>query len=216
MDVRTEIRSILSELFNEAQPSSHFEDRVHSRLTSSMYTSPDFNYETVRDSLELIKKINFPEDKSFAVKIKKFPVTFRSEDPYSQSVSEGDELWVTIRENLITTIFFRNSWQGKKNISIKGIDHMINIKPLNRYYNDVNKNQDGTVDLNVNRLLNPEGSGSRKKIELDLPSVELGGAKWFIDEEQEELIYAKNIKNKVKFDELKEDVLEKVVNAVVS
>jgi len=213
MDIKSEVRKILKEVVSEAVPTTHFKDRIYTRLTSDSYTTPEFNYNSVKESIELVKKINFPKDTSFAVKLKKFPITFRSVDPYSQKASEGDELWMTIRENDITTIFFRNSSQQS---SISNIDHMININSLKRYYDKVQKNEDGTVDLNVNRLLNPKGSGSRKRPQLDLPSVDLGGAKWFIDEENEQLIYAKNIKKKVDFDDLKEDVLEKIITAIVS
>lgn len=213
MDIRDEIRFILREVFSEAMPSSHFKDRVHTRLTSDLYTEPDFDYSTIQDEINLIKRINFDDKYSFAVHLNTYPVTYVSVDPETKSKSVGNEIWAVVRNNKITTIFFRNSSQE---FQVAGTDHKMTIKRLRKYYDSKEKNPDGTVDLKVGEFFHKQGKGSRKKVNLDLPMVEIGGNKWYVDEENEKLIYAKNIKKSVDFDDLKEEVLEKVINAVVA
>ena len=57
-------------------------------------------------------------------------------------------------------------------------------------------------------------SGSRKKIDLDLPKVKIGGKDWYIDEPNEELIYSKNIKKKISFDRLSEKQFEELIELI--
>lgn len=212
MDVRKEIRSIIKEVFSEAVPSSHFHDRVYERLTSVIYTKPEFDYSKVKKQIDTIKNINFEDNSSYAIFIKRFPKTFVSKDPLTGQPSIGDELWAVVRDNVITTIFFRNSSQ--KETKVKDVDNVISIKELYKLYTSSEKNEDGTVDY-IPKEKRP-GKGSRKKPKLDLPIVKLGGADWFIDEENEQLIYYKNIKKKIPFDELKDEYFEKVVYAATS
>lgn len=211
MNIRQEIRNILLEVFlDEARPSLHFKDRVYNRLTSAVYTRPFFNYSDVEKQVDLLKKINFNPEKAYAVQIKSFPTTFVSKDPETGTPSVGNELWAVVRGNEITTIFFRMSQQ--RAIPVDSVDYTIKISTLHKYYNENEKNPDGTVDFKVK----PKKGKGRKKIELDLPTIEIKGAKWYVDEENEEIIYTKNIKNKLSFDDLTEEILEKVINAVMA
>jgi len=210
MNIREEIRSVLNEIFNEAAPSPHFKDRVFGRLASSLYTKPQFNYDDVKNQIDVIKKVNFNPKQSFAINIRSFPTTFVSRDPKTGKESIGNELWCIIRNNEIATIFFRNSSQ--KGIKVSGIDYTIKFKALQNLYDSSEKNPDGTVDFTISKQR--PGKGQRKKVELDLPIVELDGSKWYVDEKNEELIYAKNIKKKLSFDDLKEEFFEKVIDAV--
>ncbi len=212
MNIRDEIRDVLNEIFNEASPSPHFKDRVFGRLTSSLYTNPQFNYNDVKNQIEIIKKVNFNPKQSFAISIRSFPTTFVSRDPETGKESIGNEIWTVIRNNEIATIFFRNTSQ--RGIKVSGVDYTVNFKSLQNIYNSSEKNPDGTVDFEMSNQ--KPGKGQRKKVELDLPIVELEGNSWYIDEEKEELIYAKNIKKKLSFDDLQEEYLEKVINAVTT
>jgi hypothetical protein len=213
MDIRDEIRNILMEVFAEAAPSIHFKDRVHTRLTSSLYTRPEFNYGDIRAELALLKRVNFNPDESYAVQLKTLSTTFTSKDPETGSESIGNEIWATIRGNSITTVFFRNSSQ--KHIPVSNIDNTLRFKSLYKYYQSAEKNSDGTIDFVEKSKGHKQGKGQRKKVNLDFPIVDLGkGGKWYVDESSEELIYAKNIKKKLSFDDLKEEVLEKVIDAV--
>ncbi|MEK6829583.1 MAG: hypothetical protein AABY15_05685 [Nanoarchaeota archaeon] len=213
--IRNEIRTILKEVFSEAAPSTHFKDRVYGRLSSTLYTRPSFDYSEVEKQIDTIRAINFNPGESFAIFIKKFPVTFVSKDPVTGNPSIGNELWAVVRDNVITTIFFRNSHQ--KDVKVKDVSHILSIKTLYRYYAENEKNADGTVDFDVyevKRVQKPDFS--KKRNSLNLPIVELDGAKWYIDEPNEQIIYVKNIKKSISFNDLDEKYLEKVINAVIT
>jgi hypothetical protein len=213
MDIREEIKSILMEVFSEATPSRHYKDRIYDRLSSTLYTRPRFDYSAIEGDIDLIKKVNFPEYESVGINLRRYPDTYTSKDPSSGSVSIGDELWAVVRDNVITTIFFRNSSQPAQDSSV---ENLITIQKLRHFYDNSEKNEDGTVDLDFSKpeKKHRQGKGQRKKIELDFPVVEINGKKWYIDEPNEELIYAKNIKKKIAFDDLKEEIFEKVIDAV--
>jgi hypothetical protein len=213
MNIREEIQNILMEVFNEAALSTHFRDRVFDRLTSSLYTRPNFDYSNIEKEIDLIKKINFNPNESFAIQLRTFSNTFISKDPDTGTPSIGNEIWAVVRENTITTIFFRKSTQ--RGTPVSNIDNTIMFKSLLSFYNSAEKAPDGTVDFEIpENTGHRQGKGQRKKIELDFPMVEINGNSWYIDEANEELIYAKNIKKKLSFDDLKEDILEKVIDAV--
>jgi len=219
MNIRDEIRIVLKEIFNEAVPSPHFKERVQGRLASDMYTTPQFNYADVEKQFELIKKVNFQPFEAVAIHVRTFGNTFVSKDPVNGKESIGNELWVVVRGDEISTVFFRNSRQGGTpvfNADSRYKFFTLKFKTLQNYYNSREKNADGSVDLNMDKFTkqSAKGPGSRKKVQLDLPTVDLEGSMWYIDEKNEELIYAKNIKKKLSFDDLKEDYLEKVINAV--
>jgi hypothetical protein len=213
MDIRSEIKNILKEVFSEAAPSIHFGDRIHDRLTSTLYTRPAFDYNEIDKQINIIKNTNFDPEESFAVFLKKFPVTYVSKDPFTGTPSIGDEVWAVVRNNVITTIFFRNSSQ--RNTPVKDVDNTLDIKALFKNYTDGEKNPDGTVDFSVNTSSSSGRKGpGRKRLELNLPIVDLDGSKWYIDQENEKIIFAKNIKKELSFDDLKEEYLEKIIDAV--
>ncbi len=211
MDIRKEIRAILSEVFSEATPSKHFKDRVYNRLTSSVYTRPSFDYSGVEKQIETIKKINFEPEESYAIFLNKFPVTYVSKDPVSGVASVGDEVWAVVRENVITTIFFRNSHQ--KDVKVKDVDNVLSIKTLYKYYIDSPKNEDGTVDFSMSSI-EKKPESSNKKFKLDLPVVNLDNKTWYVDVQNERLIYTKNVKKSISFNDLDEKHLEKVIDLV--
>lgn len=218
MDLKKEISNILKEVFlDEAKPSLHFKDRVYTRLSSQMYTRPNFNYSEIEEQINVIKKINFNPEESFAIQIKTFPTTYTSKDPVNGNASIGNELWAVVRNNVITTIFFRASSQ--RNEPVTNIDNSIKFINLLNFYNTNKKNEDGTVDFEINSLKNKNTKqsslGNRKKVELDLPMVEIGGAMWFIDEQNEVLIFSKNTNKKIHFNDLKEEYFEKVIAAAL-
>lgn len=215
MNIREEIKNILQEIFLEAAPSAHFNDRIHDRLTSTLYTRPAFNYNEIDKQISIIKNTNFDSEESFAIFLKRFPVTYVSKDPFTGTPSIGDEVWAVVRNNVITTIFFRNSSQ--KNTPVKGVDNTLDIKTLFKNYTEKEKKSDGTVDFSPNSInqSNKVGSG-RKKLQIDLPIVDIEGSKWYIDQENEKIIFVKNIKKELSFNDLKEEYLEKIIDAVTT
>jgi hypothetical protein len=176
-----------------------------------LYTKPVFDYSQVEKQIDTIKKTNFDSDDSFAILLKRLPVTYVSKDPFTGTPSIGDEVWAVIRDNVITTIFFRNSHQ--RDVKVKNVNHVVNIKSLIKNYAEGEKNTDGTVDFNINNIQKNSG-GSRKRVTLDLPVVELDGVKWYVDEANEQIISVKNIKKTLSFDDLDEKYLEQVINTV--
>lgn len=216
MDIRLEIRSIIRELLNEAVPSVHFKERVFDRLVSSRFTNPPFNYDEISKELDLVKKIDFPGGYAFAIMLKRTPTKYISKDPLTNNYSKGNEVWVVVRDNEITTAFFRDTSQ--KATPVSNVDYTLDINKLLDVYKSSNKDENGHVYLSINDLTstgkNKPGKGSRKKVGLDLPTVNIANKDWYIDEKNEELIYAKNIKKKLSFDDLKEEILEKVIEAV--
>lgn len=213
MDIRGEIKNILKEVFSEAAPTIHFGDRIYNRLTSTLYTRPAFNYQDIDKQIGIILNTNFEPEESFAVFLKSFPVTYASKDPFTGKPSVGNEVWAVVRGNKITTIFFRNSSQ--RNTPVKDVDNTLDIKILFKNYTEAEKNPDGTVDFSMNTLSSSGRRGvGRKRVELDLPIVELDGSKWYIDQENEKIMFAKNIKKEISFDDLKEEYLEKIIDAV--
>lgn len=209
MDLRKEIRSILKEVMSEAVPTEHYNERIYQRLSSSLYTRPAFDFSTIEPQLNTLLKINFDSNRSYAVYLRSYGNTFVSKDPETGKPSIGDEVWAVVRNNEINTIFFRNSHQK---LDVKGVDETINIGTLYKYYKGAEKKEDGTVDYEPAK--DKQGSGSRKSVELDLPMVELDGKMWYVDEKSEEIIFSKNIKKKISFDDLKDEYLEKVIDAV--
>jgi hypothetical protein len=215
MDIRKEIRAILMEVFTEVVPSGHFYDRTKERL-NIINTRPEFDYNTISSEIELLKNINFPTGRSYAIKLKRFPVTYVSKNPEGGPPSIGDEVWAVVRDNdsgsgnRITTIFFRNSRQQGQ---VKDADITVNIKTLKDLYNNSEKKSDGTVDFSLNRgIKSPQGQ--KKKFELDLPVVELDGKNWYIDIPNEMLIYTKNTKKTIPIGDLDEKYFEKVIDSI--
>lgn len=211
MDIRKEVRDILAVLINEANPSSHFKDRVFGRLTSTLYTRPVFNYQDIEREIKIIRNINFPENQSYAIFLKSFPITFVSKDPYTGKNSVGNEVWAVVRNNTITTIFFRNSSQ--REVPVKDVDNIINIKNLYNYYIKNKKEDSVFVDYFPEKTI--FNQAINKRLKLDLPIVNINEKEWYIDEKNEKLIYSKNIKKEKKFAELSEYELEKVIDSVV-
>ena len=214
MDIKGEIRSVLIEMFNEAAPSIHFKDRIFNRLTSILNTRPSFDYSNIENEISILKKTNFNPNESFAIQLKIFSTTFVSKGLKLNSPSVGNEIWAVVRNNIIETIFFRNSSQ--KNTEIINIDNTISFKSILNNYKSSEKKSDGTVDFNYSKNNKRKRKGKIKKTELNLPYLYIKGVKWYVDEENEELIYAKNIKNKISFNDLQEDILEKVIDVAIS
>ncbi len=159
--IRTIVRGLIQEIFNEAEETAHYIDRVAGRL-KSMYTYPTFNYSTIADSIEIIKKTRFPKGFSYAIKVRKFPeseeTTFNFVDPLTNNESVGNEVWAVIRNNNLTSIMFRNSSQGK--FVKTPVDIYLDMSTVkNNYDNQIanNKvNDKGEVDYAVKGNVVPQ------------------------------------------------------------
>jgi len=188
-----ELRKIIQEILQETFKSDHYKERVVQRFKSYKYTEPQFDFSTIEKQLEFISdKINFKPKESFGVFIKSFdPTYYISKDPITKNISEGTDVWVLIRNNEIQTAMFRKKTQRTKSIS--------NIKFITSYKRLVKLYNEGVTEIS-GLSLQVKSTGSRKKIDLDLPIVTLQGRKWYIDESNEQIIYTKNTKKTISFD----------------
>lgn len=151
-EIRKIVRALIEESLNEAGDTAHYADRVAGRL-KSMYTYPAFPYDTIADSMDIIRKTNFPPNFSYAITVKRFPkaenTTFQFVDPNTNMESKGNEVWATIRNNRITTIMFRNSGQGK--FTKTPVDVYLEMETVKKNYDAQvaagNVNENGEVDF---------------------------------------------------------------------
>lgn len=212
--LRKIIRETLEEIFiSEAHPSFHYDERIVGRLKSEYNTEPKFDFSTVADSLEILKKINFDNNKAYAIFMRSYNTTYKSKEPETGYVSVGSDLWVLVKENTIITIMFRR--KDQRNTYPSGYNLGINMKTLEKFYNESEKDENGEVDFNPGKLKSKkQKQGQRKVVSLDLPKVEIDGKVWYIDEKNERLIYSKNINKTKDMDDLEEYELERVIDAV--
>lgn len=210
-EVREIVRGILKEMFlSEAHPSTHYNERVAGRLKSEYLTEPKFDFDTIKNSLAILQKINFEPDKEYAIFMRPYNQTYKSREPITGHVSIGSDLWALVKNNTIITVMFRR--KDQRNDNPIGYDTILNMKSLEQKYHEAEKDENLEADF---KDFKRQGAGTRKKISLDFPVIEVNGKKWYVDEKNEEIIYTKNIKKKVSFSDLTEDVLEKVIDAVV-
>lgn len=143
MDLRKEIQKILEESLSD----EHAEERLFGRIlnreslpvgyeihgsigqyvVTGTYAIPMTIKNQVIENVNLIKKYNFPKNKSFGVKIAEFridrsAVIFASEQLKSDSVnkilvivdeetnSNGNIIYAIIRENILKTFYFAKSY----------------------------------------------------------------------------------------------------------
>lgn len=136
------IKKIVRSIIEEAFFTTHAQERVIDRLQSKGYTKPQFDFKTIERELYLIKKIIFPEDQSFAIKLKKYPILYKFIDPRTNRISRGDEVWVLIRNNEIRTVMFRKSWQSSPP---KNIDNVLDFRYILNLYQISERDKNGYV-----------------------------------------------------------------------
>lgn len=235
------IRKIIKEILEEAFSGGHSRERLFERFlnrnsipvgyekdgsvgeykTVGTYSLSDVEKESIKNRFKVIEDYKFPENEDFGVKltyIKINPdkINFYSEDDKNDSTgknllfvdektnSNGNEIYVIIRRNEIHTIYFAKNYiqQTKEKLRvdkiIKSEDFFDNLLYFTKAGGSNKKNK----------------GGSRKKVELDLPKVKIGGKDWYIDEPNEELIYSKNIKKKISFDRLSEKQFEELIELI--
>jgi len=235
------IRKIVKEVLKEAFSGGHSKERLFERFLNrnnipvgyekkgsvgeykavGTYSLSDEEKESIKNKYKIIEDYKFPENEDFGIKltyIKIDPskISFYSEDDEMDSLgknllfvdektnSNGNEIYVIIRRNEIHTIYFAKNYiqQTKEKLRVDRIikkeDFFDNLLHFGKLDGSNKKNKEG----------------SRKKIELDLPKVKIGGKDWYIDEPNEELIYSKNIKKKISFDRLSEKQFEELIELI--
>lgn len=229
------IRKIVIETLKEAFSGGHSLDRLSERFidrenlqvgyekegsvgeykTIGTYNLSDGEKESIKKKYKFIEDYKFPEDEDFGIrltyiKINPDEINYYSEEDKVDSLgknllfvdektnSNGNEIYVIIRRNEIQTIYFAKNYIQQTKEKLR-VDRIV-------------KNELFFTKLNGEKP-NPKG-GSRKKVELDLPKVKIGGKDWYVDEPNEELIYSKNIKKKISFDRLSEKQFEELIEFI--
>jgi hypothetical protein len=229
------VRKIIKEILEEAFSGVHSLDRLSERFldrknipvgyekkgsvgeykTVGTYNLSDGEKESIKKKYKFIEDYKFPEDEDFGIrltyiKISPDEINYHSEEDKVDSLgknllfvdektnSNGNEIYVIIRRNEIQTIYFAKNYIQQTKEKLR-VDRIV-------------KNELFFTKLNSEKA-NSKG-GSRKKVELDLPKVKIGGKDWYVDEPNEELIYSKNIKKKISFDRLSEKQFEELIELI--
>jgi len=168
---------------------------------------------------EIIRKYNFIENYKFSpkesygirltsLKIDPKKINFFSEEDKKDSInkkllfvdeitsSNGNEIYIIIRDNVIATIYFAKNYIPQTTNKLR-VDNIIKNE---LFFSGLDNKKDK--------------KGSRKKIELNLPKVIIGNKEWYVDEVNEKLIYSKNIKKEVPFDMLTEKQFEELIELI--
>jgi len=233
------INILLEEFALEANLSGHYKARADSRIKNSIPIKADYDENVkipysisvkVADIVEMIKKINFPQYESYAIKLLNLPMPYKhldldrngqtQTDRNTGRVKEsrGNSIWVLIRENTVKTIFLRFSYQDD---NIPDIQYYIkSVVKLEDFFNASPKNQDGSIDFQMSKF--KYSLQQSKENEDTLPKVKISSGVWFIDKENETLFQKQKKGNKVfnkieKYeDKLGEEDLYKVWGALES
>lgn len=237
--IRLYVRRLLFEnFFQEANISSHYLERFNTRIKNAIPKGEKYDLKSnktpnsiinrVIDVVKNIKKINFPVNDSYAIKLLNLNGIYKhldldkngkiQIDKKNGKIKEsiGDTIWIIIRENEIKTIFLRNSKQSN---NIPDIQYYIkNSLNLSDFYNKMPKDKNGYVNFKM-RTFDAFLRNKKNKQEI-LPKVNLSNGIWFIDEKNKMLIQKSKKGNKVTNiindyeSKLNDDDLMKVWNAL--
>lgn len=193
------LRKIIRRILFESIDTKHVIDRTSERLLNQADIRPKFPeslYEVVIDRVNWIRSnVEFNPKKSYQVHIANLPNFFQHwELGKDEASSQGDMVYILVRKGALISIFFRRKPQRGR--------LMIGVDEETSY--DYLKNQ-STKDggkVYFDKSVESQGKGQRKKISLDMPTVNLSGKNYFIDEPNEQVIYTKNIERTITFDDV--------------
>jgi uncharacterized protein YlzI (FlbEa/FlbD family) len=191
--IRQIIREELNKVF-EAFPTAHFNERVIDRLkgdyTNFTNESPHLQ-KIVFDSIEFLKKVNFPGQDNIGILLLKGPnkyIYHHVDNRGNVEHSEGRFIWAIIRANDIETLMLRNINDVPKNTQIRlTIDKLKNYV-VNDKHLDYNLTEKDLRKLQLNLKIEPISNKPKENI------VVINGVKWVVDDVEEE-IYKKNNQN---------------------
>lgn len=214
--IRHNIEELASRELSEVLSTKHFIDRAYDRLESSVWTTPPFTDKFLQEKIGLIDKVDFSTLESYAVRMGKYKQVYTSKNPENNKISSGDEIWLVIRENKIVSIFFRNSSQ--KGTPVADVDYVVDYKDIESYYLTTPKEKNGHVHVNVKALKGFKNKAAEANkvhtYKLDMPTVELGGKMWYIDDKNDVIINVKNWNKKIPIESLSDTDLEKIIEYI--
>lgn len=214
--IRHNIEEIASGELSEVLSTRHFIERAYDRLESSVWTSPVFADKLLGEKIALLEKVDFSTLESYAVRMGKYKQVHTSKNPENNKISTGDEIWVVIRDNKLVSIFFRNSSQKDKPVA--DVDYIVDYKDIESYYLTTPKKENGHINVNVKALKGLKNKAAEANrvhtYKLDMPTVELGGKMWYIDDKNDVIINVKNWNKKIPIDSLSTEYLEKIIEYI--
>jgi hypothetical protein len=191
------IRKILREIFTEVVKTKHYSDRaeVGGRLTDSKYSTFEKETDNVKKivykNLDYLENVEFPEENSVGVLI------FRSKKPFYYTKpgeeSFGQNIWVIIRNNTITTLMFSNADTsvGIDSQHKTRTDYQINITKLKDY---IDKEKEGDTNLtpeDIDNIFKPKVVKQSDSEEKESNVVKVKGVNYVVDRDNEK-IFKKN------------------------
>ena len=225
----SEIRNIIREVLEEASLHPHYTERLYDRFLNSdklyvgyeipgsvgeyeklgSYKLTEDEKNRIREKANYIENFNFPMQDDLGISLGHISIDSKRVGFFTDSDREesrgktlvfidevtdsnGNVIYAIVRGNEIKTVYWAKSYipQTAKKMRVDNVVQNISPKKANK-----------------------PGPGQRKKVELDLPTVELANKIWYIDEPNEQIIYSKNTKKTLSFDDLDEAALEKVIDA---
>jgi hypothetical protein len=177
------------------------------------YKLPEETKNKILNNFKKVEETKFPLSKSYGIKLDTIFIDPNKIDYYNNfnyeviknknllfvddsTKSNGNEIYVIVRQNMIQTIYFAKSYikQTTEKLNVDNI-----IKNIDKATFKQNKTKKGN---------------SRKKISLDLPIVTISNKEYYLDEPNNKIIYTKNIKKEQDIDSLKENELEELMNQI--
>lgn len=204
--MKINILKILRETFMpEAEVDPHTNDRIRDRIMKmSDEDLPKEIKEKILTTFDKIESVDFPKKRTYVVQLGQFPINpnsqyykeFRGSKYYEIEGSIGNQFWVIIRNNVISTFMLATDHQTRnpeKNADRLNVDFSI-----------------GNIDKFIENL-----NKSRQQKER-VPMVSINGVKWVVDVNNE-TIYKKNkpaVKHRIidMIDSVDDATQEKIMN----
>ncbi len=195
--IRSIIKEIVEELIKEATPGNHWQLRIDTRLKSPL-TEPPFPFHHVENKLKELEKIDFEGQKNIAVNIYSSKEIYTAMGDGKEKHSRGNTVWGVIRGNELDTLLF-----DFPEYKIQNTQYTFKLDRILDFVRQKGPQANGKYFITDKDLEN--GLKTQEKVELkkqfDLPVVELTNGRWYIDSDNERLIYFKNTKKSMSFDE---------------
>lgn len=201
--LRNKIRKILFETI----ATTHFKERIKDRLDSN-YTNFSEEKEGIKqriyDDIDFLETIQFPGQHNIGVLLGSGSIEYEYHREVGGKVehSQGRYVWVVIRANFLETIVF-----GDRDYVPRNTQYQLRIERIKEFVQEENGGVRELDDKSLRKLLSPKqkSSGGYRKVPAEfegMPVVTISGKEYFVDEPNEQVVYTKNTKRTLSFDEV--------------
>ena len=215
MALKKLIKSLVSEVFE----TKHFQERVMDRLYSPNSTlsqeKPELK-DIVFKRLEYLSKIKFPGQHNWLISIFKggSNYVYHKDEGNKIEHSEGRFILVTIQANEFHTIFFNRE---QKYDEIKQAKYQITFETLQKYIEEVKKNDFNLTDKDVSRIVNKDFPWEKKQKSTNADYItRFNGSYYIVDFKNQMLINKNNPQKSFSIydllDQLDEKTAEEILN----